>query len=76
VVVAGGLAHAETLTGAQTLTDPLNQVAYAAHPYAFNADQETSSFWDASFGTFAQTAPVIITEWDKAIIAVLRTRRL
>jgi endoglucanase len=65
VVVAGGLAHAETLSGAPALTDPLNQVAYAAHPYAFNADQEKPSFWDASFGTFAQTAPVIVTEWGQ-----------
>jgi endoglucanase len=40
-------------------------VVYAAHPYAFDADQEKPSFWDASFGNFAQTAPVIITEWGQ-----------
>jgi len=67
VVIADGLAHAETLTGAPMLTDSLNLVAYAAHPYAFQASDESSNFWDNSFGNFAASAnaPVIITEWGQ-----------
>jgi hypothetical protein len=63
VVVADGLAHAETLTGAPALIDEDNLVAYAAHPYAFSESQEQSTFWDKSFGNFAASNPVIITEF-------------
>ncbi len=65
VVIADGLAHAETLTGAPSLTDPLNQLAYAAHPYAFQESDEQPGFWNTSFGNFAATNPVIITEWGQ-----------
>lgn len=54
VVIADGLAHAETLTGAPSLTDPLNQLAYAAHPYAFQESDEQPGFWNTSFGNFAR----------------------
>jgi endoglucanase len=66
VVVADGLAHAELLTGAPPLTDSMNQIAYAAHPYTFSASQEMgTAFLDNSFGNFAATHPVIITEWGQ-----------
>jgi endoglucanase len=66
VVVADGLAHAGLLTGAPALTDTKNQVAYAAHPYTFSADEEKGTgFLDNSFGTFAADNPVIITEWGQ-----------
>jgi len=76
VVVADGLAHAELLTGAPTLTDSLNQVAYAAHPYTFDGASEQTmatnggtpeaqTFLDNSFGYFAASNPVIITEWGQ-----------
>jgi endoglucanase len=69
VVVADGLTHATTLTGAPTLTDNLNEVAYAAHPYTFQASSEqqenAQSFLDNSFGNFAANNPVIITEWGQ-----------
>jgi hypothetical protein len=51
----------EVIGGAPSLGD--SQVAYAAHPYAHQARDQTSGAWDAKFGTFAQHAPVIITEW-------------
>ncbi|WP_446742430.1 glycoside hydrolase family 5 protein [Silvibacterium acidisoli] len=69
VVVADGLAHAGTLSGAPDLTDKLNSVAYASHPYTFSADSEKpaneQSFLDVSFGNFAANHPVIITEWGQ-----------
>jgi endoglucanase len=63
VVVADGLVDAQQLTGAPQLNDPLNQVAYASHPYATSQPQQTKASWAQKFGDFAQTAPVIITEW-------------
>lgn len=63
VVVADGLLSGERLSGAPALTDPLNQVAYASHPYAHNAQGQTAADWDTKFGNFAQTHPVIVTEW-------------
>ena len=63
VVVADGLNFAERLDGAPSLTDPLYQVAYAAHPYAHNAAGQTEQIWERNFGSAARTVPVIITEW-------------
>lgn len=69
VVVADGLAHAGTLTGAPELTDNLNRIAYASHPYTFQAsseeEQNATAFLDYSFGNFAANHPVIITEWGQ-----------
>jgi endoglucanase len=66
VLIADGLGFAEYLEGAPTLADPLNQVAYADHPYFHSAADQTSTAWDTKFGTFAATAPapVLITEWS------------
>ena len=63
VVVADGLGYAEHLDGAPALTDPENEVAYAAHPYFHSAADQKPQAWATKFGNFAQTAPVIITEW-------------
>ncbi|MES2393009.1 MAG: cellulase family glycosylhydrolase [Acidobacteriota bacterium] len=62
VVIADGLGYAATFNGAPDLTDPANQVAYAVHPY-FHQANLTSSFWDANWGNFGVTHPVIVTEW-------------
>lgn len=62
VVIADGLEFATTLSGAPDLTDSADSVAYAVHPY-FHQANLTPSFWDAHFGTFAATHPVIVTEW-------------
>jgi hypothetical protein len=59
---ADGLDFAEVLNGAPALTDPLSQVAYAAHPY-FKSTFDSTTF-ATNFGNFAATAPVIVTEWD------------
>lgn len=63
VVIADGLLFAERLNGAPPLTDPAGEVAYAAHPYAHNAEGQREDAWERKFGAFAKTAPVIVTEW-------------
>jgi endoglucanase len=69
VIVADGLVSAQQLSGAPKLSDPLHQVAYASHPYpsgstaAIGAYNQTAPAWDEKFGDFAQTEPVIVTEW-------------
>jgi endoglucanase len=69
VVVADGLVSAQQLSGAPKLNDPLNQIAYASHPYpsgktqAAAAYNQTKAAWAEKFGDFSKTEPVIITEW-------------
>jgi endoglucanase len=63
VIVADGLQFAQQLAGAPELADPLHQVVYAAHPYSLNARDQSSAVWDAKFGNFARTRPVLISEW-------------
>ena len=63
VVLADGLQYAGTFSGAPTLTDSLGQVAYASHPYFYTASDEATSSLATRFGNFAQTAPVVVTEW-------------
>ena len=63
VIVADGLAYAQQLSGAPALNDPLTQVVYAAHPYPHNQAGQTPQAWNEKFGNFAQSEPVIITEW-------------
>jgi hypothetical protein len=62
VIIADGLNYAEVLNGAPALTDPLNSIAYAAHPY-FQSGFTNSTFATA-FGNYASSAPVIVTEWS------------
>ena len=64
VLLADGLQYAGTFSGAPLLTDPLGQVAYASHPYFYQASDETTSSFMTRFGNFAQTAPVVVTEWS------------
>lgn len=69
VIVADGLVSAQQLSGAPDLKDPLHQVAYASHPYPSGKTEEigqrnqTEQTWDEKFGKFAQSHPVIVTEW-------------
>lgn len=62
VLIADGLSYATTLNGARALTDSVNQVAYAVHPY-FHQANLTPAFWDTNWGNFAANYPVIVTEW-------------
>jgi endoglucanase len=63
VAVADGLLFAERLAGAPDLRDPLGQVVYASHPYAHHQQDQEQAAWEAKFGDFARTHPVIVTEW-------------
>lgn len=69
VVVADGLVDAQQLSGAPQLNDPLNQVAYASHPYPSGSTEaigdynQTENAWNQKFGDLAETEPVIVTEW-------------
>ena len=63
VVIADGLTYGIFLNGAPHLTDPLNKVAYATHPWFATATNQTQASWDRNFGNFAATAPVIATAW-------------
>jgi hypothetical protein len=67
VVIADALSFAQYLSGAPRLNDPLNEVIYASHPYAHNADGQKESEWDDKFGDFAKKAPVLISEWTTAV---------
>lgn len=60
-VIVDGLRWAQTLAGAPAIND-LNLI-YAVHPYETQSSQ-SSAEWDTAFGDFAQTHPVLITEWN------------
>jgi endoglucanase len=62
LLIADGLRGAQRLEGAPALTDPLGQLAWAVHPY-FSTEDNSPAGWDARFGRFAATHPVIATEW-------------
>ena len=68
VIVADGLASAQALNGAPALTDSMNEVLYASHPYV-NAQEGEPGFmpaaWNEKFGDFAATHPVLISEWGE-----------
>lgn len=68
VIVVDGLASAQALTGAPALTDPMNEILYASHPYVNQEEGEqgfTQTAWDQKFGDFAATHPVLISEWGE-----------
>jgi hypothetical protein len=63
VILVEGLAAGASLQGAPALTDPLNSIGYAVHPYFF-ADYRTPADYDANFGDFATAGNVVlVTEW-------------
>ena len=64
VFILDGLRLAKTLSGVPTVTDPLNLLVYAVHPYPNGSADESS--WDTDFGTVSQTLPVWADEWSAA----------
>lgn len=64
VIVLDGLAHAKTLQGAPTVTDPLNRLVYAVHPYQDGSADESQ--WDAEFGIPSRSMAVWADEWSAA----------
>lgn len=65
VIIADGLAYAETLNGAPDLTDTISpaQLAYASHPFFHMVDEQSQAAWEADFGNFAATHAVVNTAW-------------
>ena len=61
-LIVDGLSAAHTFHGAPALNDPLRQLAYGVHPY-LRENYTTPPDWDAAFGKFAETHPVLVTEW-------------
>ncbi len=53
---------AETLQNLPSVTDPLNRVVYAVHPYQHGLRDE--SHWEEDFGTPSKTIPVWADEWS------------
>jgi endoglucanase len=63
VILVDGLGMAHNLTGALPLHDPTQQLVYAVHPYLWKLYRSPAA-WDKYFGDFAQTHPVMASEWD------------
>jgi endoglucanase len=63
VLLADGLYWAQTIRDAPQLTDPIDQIAYAVHPY-FSHRIFNERSWDMNFGDMAAKHPVIATEWN------------
>jgi hypothetical protein len=61
VLVADAARLGERTTGMPRLSDPLDDVAYAIHPYNFRAGL---SWWDQQYGDAAADVPLIATEWN------------
>lgn len=64
VLLIGGPAAEHYIGGAPKLTDPLDSFGYAIHPYLSNSVNRRPSQWDANFGDFAKTHPVMATEFS------------
>jgi hypothetical protein len=65
VFILDGLHLAKTLQGVPTtVTDPLNLLVYAVHPYQDGSADEST--WDADFGDASQRVPVWADEWSAA----------
>lgn len=62
VFVLDGLNLAKTLNGLPAVTDPLNRLVYAVHPYQQGSSDESQ--WDAQFGTPSAAMPVWADEWS------------
>ena len=62
VFVLDGLGGAKTLNGVPAVTDPLNALVYAVHPYFDGSTDESQ--WDTNFGTASLTLPVWADEWS------------
>jgi endoglucanase len=62
VFVLDGLNLAKTLSGVPVVTDTLNRLVYAVHPYQDGSADESQ--WDAEFGNPSLSMPVWADEWS------------
>lgn len=63
VLIVDGLRFGRTFEGAVALKDPLKQLAFGIDPYLSDTNQ-TRAQWDAHFGDYAKTHPVMATEFN------------
>jgi hypothetical protein len=68
VILVEGLSAGATLQGAPGLSDPLNSLGYAVHPYFFST-YRTPADYDANFGNFAATNVAVATEWSTLTVS-------
>ena len=62
VFVLDGLNLGKTLNGLPAVSDPLNRLVYAVHPYQQGSSDESQ--WDAEFGIPSTRVPVWADEWS------------
>ena len=62
VFILDGLDGAQTFEGLPDVTDPMNRIVYAVHPYAHGSSDET--MWDVRFGNLSSFAPIYADEWS------------
>ena len=62
VFVLDGLDLAKTLQGVPAVSDPLNRLVYAVHPYLDGSADESQ--WDTEFGVQSASIPVWVDEWS------------
>lgn len=62
VFVLDGLDLGKTLNGLPAVTDPLNRLVYAVHPYQQGTSDESQ--WDQEFGIPSTKVPVWADEWS------------
>jgi len=69
VLIAEGLALGKSFaSNPPTLNDPQHQLAFGTHPYfgpVNGTPDNNPAAWDANFGNYARTHPVLATEWDE-----------
>lgn len=63
VLLVGGVLFAHSFEGAPELADPRGQLGYAIHPFLYRKNL-TEASWDARFGSFAATHPVMATAFN------------
>ena len=62
VFVLDGLRLGKTLNGLPSVTDPLNRLVYAVHPYQNGSADESQ--WETQFGQASSRVPVWADEWS------------
>jgi len=63
VLILDGIQYSHILAGAPEIRDPLHKLAYAVHPYFQGAD-DGPAVWEAKWGQFADSHPVLVSEWN------------
>jgi hypothetical protein len=63
VLLVGGVMFSHSFKGAPPLSDPLDQLGYAVHPFLTQGNQ-TRKQWEGKFGDYAATHPLMATSFS------------